>query len=59
MDGKGDSIKFIEYADDFVITDTSKEVLINEIKPQLVRYLQERGLILCKENAWYPYQCSL
>ncbi len=42
----GDKINFIGYADDFVITGTSKEVLTNEIKPQLIHFLQERGLTL-------------
>ena len=46
----GDRINFIGYADDFVITGTSKEVLINEIKPQLIRFLQERGLSLSEEK---------
>jgi len=34
----------------FVITGTSKEVLINEIKPQLIPFLQERGLTLSEEK---------
>ena len=46
----GDRINFIGYADDFVITGTSKEVLINEIKPQLERFLEERGLALSEEK---------
>jgi len=46
----GYRINFIGYADDFVITGTSKEVLINEIKPQLISFLQERGLTLSEEK---------
>ncbi len=46
----GDKINFIGYADDFVITGTSKEVLINEVKPQIARFLQERGLTLSIEK---------
>ena len=46
----GDKINFIGYADDFVITGTSKEVLTNEIKPQLIHFLQERGLTLSEEK---------
>jgi RNA-directed DNA polymerase len=46
----GDEINFIGYADDFVITGTSKEVLTNEIKPQLINFLQERGLTLSEER---------
>ena len=48
--GKGDRINFIGYADDFVITGASKDVLVNEIKPQLARFLQERGLTLSEEK---------
>jgi len=46
----GDKINFIGYADDFVITGTSKEVLTNEIKPLLIHFLQERGLTLSEEK---------
>ncbi len=46
----GNKINFIGYADDFVITGTSKEVLTNEIKPQLIHFLQERGLTLSEEK---------
>lgn len=46
----GDKINFIGYADDFVITSSSKEVLTNEIKPQLIHFLQERGLTLSEEK---------
>ena len=46
----GDKIHFIGYADDFVITGTSQEVLLNEVKPQLVGFLQERGLTLSEEK---------
>ncbi|WED21555.1 group II intron reverse transcriptase/maturase [Vibrio sp. JC009] len=45
-----DRIHFIGYADDFVITGTSKEVLVDEVKPQLIRFLQERGLTLSEEK---------
>jgi len=33
-----------------VITGTSKEALTNEIKPQLIHFLQERGLTLSEEK---------
>ncbi len=46
----GNRINFIGYADDFVITGSSKEVLVNEIKPQLIGFLQERGLTLSDEK---------
>ena len=43
-------LHFIGYADDFVITSTSKELLTNEIKPRLICFLQERGLTLSEEK---------
>jgi RNA-directed DNA polymerase len=46
----GDRINFIGDADDFVITGTSQEVLLNEIKPQLIGFLQERGLTFSEEK---------
>ena len=46
----GDRINFIGYADDFVITGTSKEVLENEVKPQIARFLLQRGLTLSVEK---------
>ncbi len=47
---KSDKIHFVGYADDFIITGASKEVLINEIKPQLINFLQKRGLTLSEEK---------
>ena len=46
----GDRVNFIGYADDFVITGSSQEVLLNEIKPQVIDFLQERGLTLSEEK---------
>ena len=46
----GDRVNFIGYADDFVITGASKEVLVNNIKPQLISFLEERGLTLSEEK---------
>nr|WP_306309330.1 group II intron maturase-specific domain-containing protein [Xenorhabdus anantnagensis] len=46
----GDRINFIGYADDFVITGTSEDVLLNEVKPQLIDFLRERGLTLSEEK---------
>jgi RNA-directed DNA polymerase len=44
--GKNPSVNFIRYADDFVITSKSKELLEGEIKPLVAQFLQERGLEL-------------
>ncbi len=40
------SVNFIRYADDFVITGRTKELLEEEIKPIVEQFLQERGLEL-------------
>jgi RNA-directed DNA polymerase len=39
-------LNFIRYADDFIITSKSKELLEVEIKPLVEQFLQERGLEL-------------
>ena len=39
-------IHFIRYADDFIVTGKSKEVLMNVVKPVIVEFLAERGLTL-------------
>ncbi|MBF4253162.1 group II intron reverse transcriptase/maturase, partial [Vibrio anguillarum] len=41
---------FIGYADDFVVTCTSKDVLENDIKPLIADFLIERGLTLSEEK---------
>ena len=43
-------VNFIRYADDFVITGRSKELLENEIKPLVETFLKERGLRLSNEK---------
>src|SRR6516225_4723034 len=40
------SLNFIRYADDFIVTSKSKELLEGEIKPLIEQFLQERGLEL-------------
>ena len=46
----GSRVNFIGYADDFVITGSSKEVLVDEIKLQLIDFLAKRGLTLSEEK---------
>jgi RNA-directed DNA polymerase len=48
--GKAAKINFIRYADDFIVTGVSKEVLVDEIKPAIERFLAERGLRLSEEK---------
>lgn len=43
-------LHIIRYADDFVITSHSKEILEQDIKPAVVRFLKERGLTLSEEK---------
>ncbi|WP_050749345.1 group II intron reverse transcriptase/maturase [Candidatus Regiella insecticola] len=45
-----DKVHFISYADDFVVTCASREVLENTIKPLISMFLKERGLSLSIEK---------
>ncbi len=46
LGGKVPCVNLIRYADDFVITGRTKELLEGEIKPLVEQFLQERGLEL-------------
>ena len=43
-------VNFVRYANDFIITGKSRELLENEIKPVVVEFLAQRGLTLSKEK---------
>jgi len=43
-------VNFVRYADDFIVTGTSKELLEQEVKPVIIRFLKERGLTLSEEK---------
>lgn len=43
-------INYIRYADDFIVTSFSKELLGQEIQPAIEDFLKERGLELSKEK---------
>lgn len=45
-----DKVHFSTYADDFIITGATKEILVNKIKPAVEKFLRERGLILSEEK---------
>ena len=45
-----DKVNFIRYADDFVVTAASKELLEQKIKPVITEFLRERGLRLSEEK---------
>ena len=47
---RGLKMNMVRYADDFIITGNSKEWLENEVKPAVVEFLAERGLILSPEK---------
>jgi len=46
----GHKVNFVRYADDFIITGKSKELLVNEVTPLVTQFLQTRGLELSKEK---------
>jgi RNA-directed DNA polymerase len=48
--GEQKKIHLIRYADDFIITGTSKEVLEKEVKPLIREFLHQRGLTLSQEK---------
>jgi RNA-directed DNA polymerase len=49
--GRGDKrVGFVRYADDFVITAGSKELLEHQVRPSLIDFLRERGLELSLEK---------
>lgn len=45
-----DKVHFCIYADDFIITGASKEVLETKVKPMVAEFLRERGLELSEEK---------
>ena len=45
-----DKVHMVRYADDFIITGNSKELLENEVKPLVEKFLSTRGLELSPEK---------
>ncbi len=43
-------IHVVRYADDFIVTGISKEVLENQVRPAVVQFLATRGLELSEEK---------
>lgn len=43
-------VNLVRYADDFVITGATKELLENEVKPLVEEFLSTRGLVLSQEK---------
>jgi RNA-directed DNA polymerase len=48
--GMAAQVHLVRYADDFIVTGSSREVLEREVKPLLEAFLNERGLILSPEK---------
>ena len=48
--GRRAKVHLIRYADDFVITSSSRELLEQEVKPAVEAFLRERGLTLSQEK---------
>ena len=48
--GRRAKVHVIVYADDFIITGSSKELLEDEIKPKVQAFMQERGLRMSEEK---------
>ena len=46
----GRKMNMVRYADDFIITGDSKEWLEHEVKPAVIEFLAERGLVLSPEK---------
>ncbi len=47
---KTEKVNFVRFADDFIITGKTKEVLENEVKPLVEQFMKERGLTLSPEK---------
>ena len=45
-----DKVNVISYADDFVITGATRDILESHVKPAVIAFLQERGLELSNEK---------
>lgn len=47
---KSDKVHFVRYADDFVVTGATRELLEQKVKPAVTAFLQERGLELSEQK---------
>ncbi len=46
----GDKVNFVRYADDFVVTGATRELLEQKVKPALTDFLHQRGLELSEQK---------
>lgn len=49
-DARAAKVNLVRYADDFIITGSSKEFLENEVRPLVVEFLAARGLVLSEKK---------
>jgi len=47
---RGDKVNFVRYADDFVVTGATQELLEQKVKPALTAFLKKRGLELSEQK---------
>ncbi len=47
---RGDKVNFVRYADDFVVTGATRELLEQKVKPALTAFLAQRGLALSEQK---------
>ena len=47
---RGDKVNFVRYADDFIVTGATKELLEQKVKPALTAFLLPRGLELSEQK---------
>ena len=50
-----DKVNVVIYADDFIVTGATKEVLVDTIKPVVIDFLANRGLELSKEKTFITH----
>lgn len=48
-------VNFVRYADDFIITGKSRQILENQVKPAVEAFLADRGLSLSEEKTTITY----
>ncbi len=46
----GDKVNFVRYADDFIVTGATQELLEQKVKPTLAAFLKQRGLELSEQK---------
>ena len=47
---RGDKVNFVRYADDFIVTGATRQLLEQKIKPALAAFLAQRGLELSEQK---------